>query len=99
MEIEFVKYDGGYPALCCGTLTLRIDGGLKTFGSGDCDYRDFWRSGGICGFTDEWRRGCVERHPWKLCEWRLPKGLQGHAQELIDLFNEHVPYGCCGGCA
>ena len=98
MKIEFVNYTGGYPALCCGELTLKINDKIVTFGSGDSMYDEFWSSGGRCGFNGDWSEGFVERGPWIVVEHRLPKKYRSHAQELIDVFNANVPHGCCGGC-
>ncbi len=98
MNIEFVEYTGGWPALCCGELKLKIDGKPVTFGSGDSDYPRFWTTGGSCGFNGDYEEEYVFQGPWKILEHRLPKKFRSHAQELIDLFNKNVPEGCCGGC-
>jgi len=96
-EIEFIDYTGEWPALCMGMLTLKINGKVVTFGSGDCDYDYFWATGGRVTF-DEDGLEIVTRGEWQLDKSRLPAELQDHGEELIQLFNEHVPQGCCGGC-
>ena len=101
MKIEFISYDGRFPNLCSGILTLRIDGGEKTFGSsyrGDTDYPRFWHSGGACGFNSDWSESYTETEPWEIDTNELPDELKQYAEELIDIFNNNVPYGCCGGC-
>ena len=97
MKIEFVSYDGRYPNLCSGTLTLKLDGIKKTFGYGDCDYPQFWTSGG-CVWFDNHSNEHVDRGAWELRDDALPAKLQPLAEQLIDVFNRNVEYGCCGGC-
>jgi len=99
MEIKFLEYSGAWPNLCSGVLVLQIDGEVYTFGE-RAPYEDetrqfprFWSSGGSVNWdpeeivTDEWR-----------FDGGLPDFLKGHEQELIDLFNSNVIWGCCGGC-
>ncbi len=58
----------------------------------------FWTSGGTA-YIDHKGDEHVGSGPWELMDVEfLPKSLQPHAQELIDVFNENVPWGCCGGC-
>lgn len=90
--IKFVSYTGEYPYLCCGVLTLRIDGETVTFGGHYVgyhgEYRRFWKSG-----------GCGDIHaPWIIDKNGLPPKYQNYADEISTVFNENVPYGCCGGC-
>lgn len=100
--VKFISYDGEYPNLCSGILTLEIDGKVVTFGNTfkGTDYCAFWRSGGCCGFrggnysdsyieTDEWQFDDVEYFPEECLEYY---------DEIKRLFNSNVPYGCCGGC-
>ena len=98
MKIEFVSYTGEWPALCCGELILKINGKTVTFGSGDSDYPSFWVSGGACRLYSDYDDEYVEHGPWQILEHRLPKRLRSHSQEIINIFNENVPEGCCGGC-
>lgn len=101
MEIKFVSYDGCYPNLCSGTLTLEIDGEYYWFGSympkdKNC-YDQFWASGGKVWFDDDWEDH-LSTGKWKLNKRALPEFLKPYGNELIKIFNENVPYGCCGGC-
>lgn len=49
-HVEFVDYNGKFPCLCMGTLTLNIDGKFVRFGQQEkCN--TFWRPGGECGLT------------------------------------------------
>lgn len=96
MKIEFVSYTGKWPCLCLGVLTLRIDGKEYTFGYEDgCDYSKFWASGGCCGIVDG-ESEVIEGRWW--CSDNLPTFLKDYEEEIMDLFNENVDYGCCGGC-
>ena len=92
--IEFVSYDGRYPALCYGILTLRINNKEVKFGyKGGCNYPPFWSSGG--GINGDW---CAYQGEWNIYEDMLPEHLREYVDIIDDLFNENVPYGCCGGC-
>lgn len=120
MNIKFISYDGKYPNLCSGVLTVEIDGTEYKFGhdSGNYDfdkkcYRneipgrhfdEFWQSGGSIRKNKDWDMWS-EQDEWKLCFYDWEKVDDKHPQwvidilpKLIDVFNENVPYGCCGGC-
>lgn len=97
--IKFINYDGEYPNLCSGTLTLEIDGEIVTFGHNKCDYYRFWHSGGTCRFTDShYFDTIVSDGEWKLDEAELPEKYKNIGKELIQVFNDNVRWGCCGGC-
>lgn len=108
-EIKFISYTGKYPALCVGILTLKIDGKIYRFGhtginiekyKTDGNYNAFWRSGGEClinNIDDDYEFD-IERAPWEIDTESLPDELKPYADELINIFNTNVPYGCCGGC-
>ncbi len=105
--VEFVSYTGKWPNLCGGVLTLNIDGEIYKFGHDyevfgswktDGNYAAFWHSGGSCGFNSDYSESYVNEGPWKLDSHYLPASLLSHRQEMIDVFNENVPWGCCGGC-
>lgn len=83
--VEFVSYDGKYPNLCSGTLVLKIDGEIVKFPKYCMD------SGGSC----DWRSGIVTEGFWDV---HVPPEYSKYTQEILDVVNENVPYGCCGGC-
>lgn len=103
--IKFISYTGAYPNLCRGVLTVEIDGKEYTFGYKCADFDDFWESGGsICRNDEDWYMWAVQGE-WGLCYYNWSKADENHPQwvidilpDLIKLFNENVPYGCCGGC-
>lgn len=85
--VEFVSYNGEYPNLCSGTLTVKIDGekieippwyissgGCVTYNNGDFD---------------------IEYGAWKV---DVPESLLEYQEEIEQVMNENVQFGCCGGC-
>jgi len=111
MKIEFVSYDGEYPNLCSGVFTVKLDGVETSFGqqflwerekkAGKVPptYPRFWASGGGVTFDEEWQED-VSRGDWELMfdEKDYPAEIADAMPELIRVFNENVPQGCCGGC-
>lgn len=111
MDIEFISYDGEYPNLCFGTLVVKIDGVETSFGPGFLwerekkagkappEYPKFWTSGGGVAFDEDWSE-IVSSGDWELMfdEKDYPPEIAAAMPELIRVFNENVPPGCCGGC-
>lgn len=89
MKIK-VYYDGKYPTLCGGSLSVQVENDLYKFPD-HCMV-----PGGSCYFTDEWDE-VVTQGPWSLSEWPLlfPEELK---QPVLDAINEQVTWGNCGGC-
>lgn len=87
-QVEFVSYDGEYPCRCFGTLVVRIEGVVFTL-------VNRLVSGGSVWFDDDWSEH-VEEGEWGLSE--LPEEIEPFRQQILDLVNENVPFGCCGGC-
>ena len=90
MKLTFISYNGEYPTLCSGRLVLSIDDKPIIF-------PDFClSSGGGVSFNEEWNEE-VSEGPWAITEWpsEFPEELKSEAVQLV---NEHVPFGCCGGC-
>lgn len=85
-NVEFVEYNGCWPCLCHGVLTVKINGQLVEF--------DDITSGGNCGFD---RDGCedIEEGPWFV---DVPEEWEEYEDEINDCMNANVPWGCCGGC-
>ena len=122
--IKFISYDGKYPHLCSGVLTVNIDGQLYAFCSitehDQTHLRLFWK-GREClrnipnltlvygvafepGGTLDWYSMIETKGKWTIdLEHAVradgkPFLLKGIAGELSDVMNEHVEWGCCGGC-
>ena len=85
-RVEFINYDGEYPCLCMGHLIIKVDG--KT-----CHLDNVLRSGG--GITNDYEE--VVEGPWEVDLFDYPD-LEPYKEEITDVVNENVGYGCCGGC-
>ena len=87
--VEFVSYDGKWPCLCSGTLTIKVDGKVYKFShamiSGGCVMRDA-----------EWNMWS-ETGPWEIDLEEHPE-LEHYKEEITQVVNDNVEYGCCGGC-
>ena len=111
MDIEFVSYDGEYPNLCSGTFVVKLNGIETSFGSQFLwehekkagkvppTYPKFWATGGGVSFDDDWNENVV-KGDWTLDfdKKAYPAEIAEAMPELIKVFNENVPRGCCGGC-
>ena len=109
--IEFISYNGSYPALCHGKLVVKIDGREVSFGKTKkfwgwekdeelADYPRFWRSGGGVGFDEDW----IEFVDGP-CDWEITGSKKDYPPEIwkilpdiLRVMNENVEGGCCGGC-
>lgn len=87
-DIEFISYDGKYPNLCSGVLTLRVDGQIRQFGwclisGGYCDvYEDLCRTG-----------------EWDIKDDVFSEFTENEKEFIRELVNKNVERkGCCGGC-
>jgi hypothetical protein len=92
-HVEFVSYDGKYPCLCFGKLELKVDGEVWIFSNLAVDHSPFWHSGGTCNY-----RVGTTQDEWIIDRDELPEELKIYAEEIDEVFNTNVPYGCCGGC-
>lgn len=67
---------------------------------------EFWGSGGRAYFTHDYNDSIVEQEPWEtsvnpdneFTKKNFPEIVLRNFDKLIELFNENVQYGCCGGC-
>ena len=106
-SIEFVSYTGAYPNLCRGILTVKVDGKQYRFGYYWCDDVDknlldpFWCSGGACGFDDDWNAE-VGQGDWVMYDGvkkdKYPEEIRDRLEDILEVMNQNVPGGCCGGC-
>lgn len=103
-NIEFVSYDGGYPNLCSGTLVVKIDGVEHKFGGygpfeDENHYPKFWVSGGSIWFDENYEDHSSEG-PWDLLakKGEYTPEIYDLLPQVLEVMNENVPHGCCGGC-
>ena len=109
-RVKFISYDGKYPTLCSGELILEIDGEVVVFGHHniardketkkyiDGHYDSFWSSGGDCGFSSDYSDTWCSTGEWNISFENLPEQFRKYADEIDEVFNDNVEYGCCGGC-
>ena len=87
--VEFVSYDGKYPCLCMGTLTIRVNGNTYRFNHAMV-------SGGGIWHDSDWN------YEVKYDDWTVDLGehpeLELYKEEITRVVNENVERGCCGGC-
>lgn len=122
--ITFISYDGKYPHLCSGVLTVEIGGQLYAFCSitehDPTHFRLFWKGRAclrnipnltlvygvyfVSGGTCDWDSMTETKGKWTIDLEHATRAdgkpflLKGIAEELSDVMNEHVEWGCCGGC-
>lgn len=99
-RVEFVDYTGEYPCLCYGKVTLKIDGQVVEF----CKYKSESKesgkpylslsSGGSASFDADWNDR-VEEGPWSI---DLDSRYAELEKEILEVINDNIPWGCCGGC-
>lgn len=88
-RIKFISYDGEFPCLCGGRLILEVDGNKIIF------KEDSLESMGCHYFEgDEF---VTKKAPWKIIKFPMnfPEELKEYALEIV---NENIKHGCCGGC-
>lgn len=112
IDIKFVSYSGKYPTLCHGVLVLNVNGKNMRFGYEPLEYpvepenKDnypiFWESGGSVVFDEDWNDSVWSgKWEWSVPEYKLkelPKEIVENKDLVMKIFNENVPFGCCGGC-
>lgn len=109
-HVKFVSYTGKWPNLCSGVLTLEIDGIEYHFGHEVGSYNitehkfsdnngdSFWHSGGCVQADENWNFE-IHQGEWEIDADEIPEGLRKYAAEIDRVFNDNVPWGCCGGCS
>ena len=99
-RVKFVGYTGGFPCLCSGEVTLEIDGQVVKFVKYECESEETGKpylsltSGGHCYFDDEWNEH-VGSGPWSI---DLDPRYAELEDEILEVINSNIPWGCCGGC-
>lgn len=91
-EVKFISYDGKAPTLCSGTLTIEVAGVEFVLPP------HTFESGGSVTFDDDWEETITEG-PWKIADFaEFPEELEPFKEKILELVNENVEHGCCGGC-
>lgn len=94
-RVKFVSYDGEYPNLCSGVLVLNLDGNDITFP------KHFLSSGGSVTFNEDYSEEFVEEGQWhKSCLYEWPEEFSefGLKEDALEVINDNIEHGCCGGC-
>lgn len=82
-----IEYDGKYPNLCAGVLTVTI--GIKKY---KFEKHSLHSTGGL---DHDYKPIMGE---WEIENW--PEDFPDiYKEQVVELVNYRVPHGCCGGCA
>lgn len=87
-KVKFISYDGTYPNLCSGILTVEIEGKVISIPRYSCN------SGGSVTWDEEWNF-YIEQGPWTI---NVPEEYEEYKKEIEECMNANVKWGCCGGC-
>ena len=86
-----IEYNGAWPNLCSGQLTVVLEDGNRWEFPAYC-----MSSGGGVWFDDDWTDH-VDSGEWSINSW--PEGFpKDRMSDVIEAVNSEVPHGCCGGC-
>lgn len=61
------------------------------------NFDSFWSSGGSVTHDDDWNFD-INFGEWEIDVEELPEQFWDVADEIDEVINENIPYGCCGGC-
>ncbi len=87
-----LEYDDAYPNLCSGRLIIYIDDTRYDFGY-DCLSPD-----GDVDFGEDGSE-IVTEGPWNIKSDSIPSNFpKDRLSELMNLINDEIERGCCGGC-
>ena len=88
-DVTFVSYDGGFPNLCRGDFVVLLY---------DTQFTFKLSSGGSVSFNSNWSE-TVSSGFWSIDSDYIPDDFpKDLLPEVVQLANDHVPPGCCGGC-
>jgi hypothetical protein len=84
-----IKYDGRYPTLCFGHLEVWIDDTYYDFG-----YNSLISGGDVLYDNGEYWE---TTGPWSISQY--PENFPANkVSKLLQVINDELPWGCCGGC-
>lgn len=88
-----IEYDGKYPNLCSGKLVVYI-------GKEKWEFPKYCLLSGGNVYQDDDGYYVTEEGEWYINKW--PKEFlddDGLKMLVMDVINDEIPLGCCGGCA
>lgn len=89
MDIK-ISYNGRYPNLCSGDLTVYVDGI-------EYDFPPYCMRSGGCVYENDEGYYQTDDGEWEITKW--PEDFPKHLKKpVLDKINEEIPWGCCGGC-
>lgn len=104
-RVEFVDYDGMYPNLCSGALSVKLDGKLVVFKPSHKTKKDekvfesFWSSSDCyCYGKEAYDKAVLYLNGWTFTGDDFPEELSDYYFELCHVFAENVEAPHCGGC-
>jgi len=98
LEIDGVQYKFGHDS---SSLHFDESSGKLIHDNEDennPNYDSFWTSGGECYFTNDYQDSVVESGEWHINVDDIPEKFHDVVDEIDKVFNDSVPWGCCGGC-
>ena len=96
LEIDGVQYKFGH-----NYMAYHFDeNGVGRFTDEDPEhpnFNGFWTSGGSVSHDGHWNWE-VDTDEWEIDVNELPEQFWDVAEEIDEVFNANVRWGCCGGC-
>ena len=96
LEIDGVQYKFGHNYLAYHFDDKGV-GGFTDEDPEHPNFNSFWTSGGSVSHDGHWNWE-VDTDEWEIDVNELPEQFWDVADEINEVFNENVPFGCCGGC-
>ena len=91
LKVTKIKYDGKYPNLCSGQLVVCL--GIEEW----VFLSHCLSSGGGVSFDEGYSNEEVTSGEWSICFW--PKDFpEAYKERVVEMVNNEVTHGCCGGC-
>ena len=98
--IKFISYEASEYAVCLGKLTVEVDGVVLSFGSDLECFPRFWISGGglLSDYSGSYTAPYELKHGWERDYTQYPKWIKDSIPEILEVMNDNIEWGCCGGC-
>lgn len=96
LEVDGVQYKFGHNYDNCH-LNDKSQWVFTDEDSNKPNFEKFWSSGGCVTRDEDWNFDVLQDE-WIIDAEDLPEQFRSLAAEIDHVFNQNVPYGCCGGC-